>query len=91
MTAPQNTLAVVQESTAVIRAIMEFIRLHHRPGGFDATLAERRVNARLDQIEAACADAPLLELLERIENARWGCGAWPTRQELLVVLGKAAQ
>ena len=42
-----------QESVKVIRGIMEFIRLHAKPGGFDPALAERRVNARLDKIEAA--------------------------------------
>jgi len=42
-----------QESVKVIRGIMEFIRLHAKPGGFDPALAEQRINARLDKIEAA--------------------------------------
>jgi hypothetical protein len=43
----------VKEAVAVIRGIMEFIRVHAEPKGFDPELAERRVNARLDQIVAA--------------------------------------
>ena len=46
----------VTESIKVIRGIMEFIRVHGaHPGGFDPELAERRVNARLKQIEDAFA------------------------------------
>jgi hypothetical protein len=46
------------DAVSVIRGTMEFIRLHAKPGGFDPALAERRVNARLDEIVAALAAAP---------------------------------
>lgn len=51
----QGESASWREAVSTIRGIMEFIRLHAKPGGFDPALAERRVNARLAQLEKALA------------------------------------